>query len=207
MPVFLIEYVANMRIGVLVCAVMLLPACNSSEPVPTNTSTAGEDSSVVSTQLVGFLGLKSSVPGNWQSIAPSSNMRLAQYAIPGELNAEMIVYYFGPTQGGTAEANINRWVSQFRTVSDQPVKPLISNFKTTGGFDVTWVELQGEYARGVGSGPVGKFQSNQKLIAAITRTHKGNLYIQLHGDVEVVNHHQDDFLIFVKGLRQEVTNG
>lgn len=128
-------------------------------------------------------------------------MRLAQFAMPDDEQAEVIVFYFGAGQGGGPEANIARWVGQFRPVNGKPVQPMVTKMKTTGGFQVTWVEIQGDYARGVGVGPIGEYRSDQMLIAGVTQTPRGNLYFQLHGDRETVLEHRDEFAHFVLKLQ------
>ena len=63
-------------------------------------------------------GISVSVPDGWV-IVPPSGMRLAEYALPGIGNeqnaadASLTVFYFGPNQGGSVEANIERWYGQF----------------------------------------------------------------------------------------------
>ena len=55
-------------------------------------------------------------PGEWIEEPPSSGMRHAQYRLPGPGgDAELIVFYFGPGQGGDPMANARRWAGQFRT--------------------------------------------------------------------------------------------
>lgn len=154
-----------------------------------------------SMQKIEILDMSSVVPGSWQAVPPSSNMRLAQFAISDEAQAEVIVFYFGVGQGGGAQANIARWVSQFRPVNGKPVQSTVDNMRTTGGFEVTWVEILGDYARGVGVGPIGKYKSDQMLIAAITQTPRGNLYIQFHGDRDAILEHRDEFMQFVMALQ------
>lgn len=148
-----------------------------------------------------FLDLHSSLPADWQSVAPASSMRAAQVNVPGASPVELIVIYFGPGQGGPVDANVARWQGQFRPVGGKPVKPALDKFTTAGGFGVDWVELRGDYARGVGMGPVGDYRHDQMLIAAIMGTPRGNLYIQFHGDTDVVLMHWAAFREFVAGLR------
>jgi hypothetical protein len=154
-------------------------------------------------QEIDILDMTSAVPISWQVIKPSSKMRLAQFAISDERQAEVVVFYFGVGQGGGAQANIDRWVSQFKPVNGKPVQPRVKNLTTTGGFAVTWVEIQGDYARGVGVGPIGDFKSDRMLIAAITETPHGNLYIQFHGDNKTILEHRDEFSQFVMALRKK----
>lgn len=150
---------------------------------------------------VDLLDMTTTTPDSWQAVPPSSSMRLAQFAMPDNEQAEVIVFYFGAGQGGGPEANITRWVGQFKPVNGKPVQPMVTKMKTTGGFQVTWVEIQGDYARGVGVGPIGEYRSDQMLIAGITQTPRGNLYFQLHGDRGTVLQHRDEFAHFVIKLQ------
>ncbi len=54
------------------------------------------------------------VPPSWIEVQPASSMRVAQYRIDGAGgDAECVVFYFGPSQGGNALANAQRWAGQF----------------------------------------------------------------------------------------------
>lgn len=166
-------------------------------------ATSGQDASVspAMSHQIEFLGVYSSVPGDWEVLTPSGNMRAAQMKLPGPGFAEVVVYYFGPGVGGSVEANIARWQGQFLSPNGDPVQPDVSGLDTQGGYPATWVELRGSYARGVGTGPVGAFKPNQTLIAAIVQIPKGNVYIQLYGDDLVVDVQRTAFRDFVRGLR------
>ena len=105
-------------------------------------------------QAVSFLGLTSEVPAEWVSSQPSSTMRVLQFDIPGGEGgdgAQFVVYFFGPGQGGSLEANLERWVSQFSSPDGKPVEPVVTPLKST--MSATLVELRGSYARNVGMGP------------------------------------------------------
>ena len=53
------------------------------------------------------------VPKNWVSKATTSEMRAAQFTIPGDpLDADLVVFYFGGPTGGI-KANVERWIGQF----------------------------------------------------------------------------------------------
>ena len=58
------------------------------------------------------------VPDTWVQEKVRSAMRAAQFIVPGpdakqEEVGELVIFYFGPQQGGTVDANIQRWVGQF----------------------------------------------------------------------------------------------
>ena len=153
-------------------------------------------------QSVSFLDMTSEVPADWIASEPSSDMRLLQFTVPaaGEAGAaELVVYYFGPGQGGSLEANVARWTSQFSS-DDGPVEPVITPL--TGKVPATLVELTGSYARGVGVGPVGDALPNRTLLAGVVETPRGNLYPQLYGPADVVAKHKADFVRFITGISQ-----
>ena len=61
-------------------------------------------------------GISWSIPSGW-SEQPPRQMRVATYAVPAASGdaegGECAVFYFGNDQGGSVEANIDRWVAQF----------------------------------------------------------------------------------------------
>ncbi len=152
---------------------------------------------------VTLLGLTILVPPSWVSQPPASAMRLAQFRVPataGSGDAECVVFYFGPGQGGSVEANIARWESQFSTPDGKPVKAVVRPV-TVGGMPVTAVELAGSYARGVGMGPAGPREPDQMLLVAIVQTPRGNLFFQLHGPQATVAANQEAFWTMIRGIK------
>lgn len=153
-------------------------------------------------QTATFQGLTSEVPSDWVPQEPSSSMRLLQYDIPGasaEASAHFVVYYFGPGQGGTLEANLERWSSQFSNPDGSPVKPEVTPLKSN--MPATIVELRGSYARAVGMGPGNEVLPDRMLLAAVVETSQGNLYPQLHGPADLVTAQRQAFIDFIQGIR------
>ena len=80
-------------------------------------------------------------PAAWKSEKTASKMRAAQFSYPaeGEEAAVCVFFYFGPGNGGGAQANLQRWVGQFAEdpkpefkvddakVGDTPVAFLFAN--------------------------------------------------------------------------------
>jgi hypothetical protein len=151
-------------------------------------------------QPVTLLDMESIVPADWVAQDPSSGMRLAQFRVPSGdgAAAELVVYYFGPGQGGSLDANVERWASQF-SGPDGPVEPQITELDAV--FPTTLVELTGSYARGVGMGPAGDAQPDRTLLAALVETPQGTLFPQLHGPADLVAAQRDGFVSFVEGIR------
>jgi hypothetical protein len=153
---------------------------------------------------VTLLGYRSTAPATWRQTPSSSSMRLAQFTIPGsrasEVAAEVVVYYFGPDQGGSVEANLARWKGQFSSPDGRPVYERIA--KDNGGtFPMTIAEYRGTYARGIGQGNAAAAKPNQVLVAVIAETPKGALFFQLFGDIAQATPHTDALVKMVRALK------
>ena len=149
------------------------------------------------------LRYRAPVPPAWVAQAPASTFRAAQYrvpAAPGATDGEVVVFYFGPGQGGSVAANTGRWASQFAGPHGQPARPAIRTL-TVGGMPATIVELTGTYACGVGMGQGAPGKPGQTLLAAVVEAPEGNLTFQLHGDRATVARHRGAFEAMLKGLR------
>jgi hypothetical protein len=62
------------------------------------------------------------VPAGWAENPSTSSMRAAQFTLPapGGGEAEVIVYHFGETGAGSVQANIDRWLGQFKQADGKP---------------------------------------------------------------------------------------
>ncbi len=154
-----------------------------------------------------FLGYRTVVPSGWHARPPASRMRLAEYAVSGTDStngAEVVVYFFGPGQGGSAEANMARWRAQFSEPDGSPVPEQVTR-DSSGAFPITVAEYHGTYARGIGAGSaIEDARPGQALAAAIAETPHGTLFIQLFGPEAEVHAQREAFLRFVRGLRDAV---
>lgn len=150
---------------------------------------------------LGSLGYRGAVPASWRAVPPETEKRLAQFRTSDNAAkaAEVVVFYFGPGEGGSAEANIERWRGQFIGANHTPVTPAIERFKSHG-METTTAELRGTYARGIGVGPVGTPKPDQTLLAAVLESPEGNLILQLFGDSATVARERDGFLAFVRSI-------
>jgi len=154
---------------------------------------------------VTLLDYKTSVRVGWTARKPASTMRLAEYTVAGldsaSGGAEVVVYFFGPGQGGNVEANLARWKSQFSTPDGSPVPTTITR-DSSGAFPITFAEYRGTYARGVGAGDAAQAKPGQMLIAGVAETPRGTMFIQLFGPAARVAAEREKFVAFVKGLRE-----
>lgn len=95
---------------------------------------------------------------------------------------------------------MQRWESQFTTPDGTPVNAEQRGAKA-GAFPVTWVELTGNYARGVGMGPQGAVLTDHTLLAAIVETSEGNITFHLYGPRPLVAEHRRDYEGMVNSIR------
>ena len=154
------------------------------------------------TSSVTLLGYRTTVPPGWVARAPSSSSRLAQFVLFGSdsaNSAEVVVFFFGKTQGGNVEANLARWRGQFSTPDGSPVPERVTK-DSSGAFPVTIAEFRGTYRRGIGAGAADSVRAGQALVAAIAETQRGTLFIQLFGASARVAAEREAFVAFVKGL-------
>lgn len=150
-----------------------------------------------------FLGYTATVPAGWSSAQSTSSMRLAQYTIADtdkSVAADVVVYFFGPGQGGGVDANLERWKAQFSTPDGSPVYENIAKL-TGAAFPITVAEYRGTYARGVGVGDAATAKPGQSLVAVIAETPKGTLFFQLFGATAKVTAQRAALEQFVKGMK------
>lgn len=142
--------------------------------------------------------LRYKTPAGWLEEKPNSNMRVAQYKLPrveGDgADAELVIYYFGQGQGGSKQANIDRWLNQMQQADGSAAKDKAKIENTTvNGMPVTAVDVVGKYNGGMASpgaapnaAPVD--MSNYRMRAAILETPKGSYFVKLTGPQKTVSH-------------------
>jgi hypothetical protein len=163
---------------------------------------AGASAFASSAKAVRVLDWMIPVPAGWTPQVPSSPMRLAQFTAGSrEGNADAAVFHFGLAGGGTVQENIDRWASQFLTDAGKPATPKVDKGEASG-MPVTWVALDGRYARSVGSGTQGSGAANQSLRVAVLETPAGNLFFQLWGDRPAVARQEGVFRLMVQSLKR-----
>lgn len=132
-------------------------------------------------------GLHWTAPAGWKA-GPSQIMRAATYAVaaaPGDTApAECVVYFFGAGQGGTVEANIERWKGQF-TSSGKPA-PAIVFRRTARGVTMTTVDVAGEYSGLGGPMAASKPVPGYRLLGAIVEGPDGNIFVKFTGPAKTI---------------------
>jgi hypothetical protein len=111
----------------------------------------------------------------------ASSMRKATYHLPRSgadtEDPELAVFYFGPSQGGGVEANIERWVKQFGDVKPSAVR---REDLDASGLRVHTVEIErGTFSSGMPGGPTGK--SGFGLLGGIVEAPSGAYFFKVTG--------------------------
>ncbi len=141
------------------------------------------------------------LPASWEKQPLSSNMRLAQAAIPGPGGpGDFAVFFFGPGGGGPPQANIDRWVGQMET-TDQP-KPEVFE---SGGMKVTWVDVKGTLKPGqMGMSNTTTAVSNARLYGAVVEGPGGPWFFKATGPDATLGPQRDAFVTMLKSVRAKV---
>jgi hypothetical protein len=145
-------------------------------------------------------GIHWTAPAEWKDEG-SRPMRAATYIVSPAAgdrdNAECAVYFFGEGQGGSVEANIDRWKSQFKP-SDANVTKL-----TVHGLPVRRIDVSGEYSGMGGPMTQGSAKSGYRLLGAIVEGPGGNLFIKFTGPAKTVAANQQRFDKFLQTFSKD----
>jgi len=154
----------------------------------------------------GACELRFKMPDGWVSESPSSKMRVAQYKLPkaeGDAeDASLVVYYFGPAQGGSVEANIDRWISQMEQPGSGPSKEKAKRQTlTVNGLKVTTVDVAGTYTAEMSPGSATHYHKPSfRLRGAVVETPRGFYFAKLIGPEKTFDHWKEAFNDYVKSF-------
>jgi len=168
------------------------PPSSAADAVPPVPAGAGTGSS----------GLAWVVPRGWKAETPASAMRRAQYRVPGPGgDAECVVFYFGPGQGGDASSNAMRWASQFRSADGRSAAtPETGEFQVSD-LKVTTVDVEGTYSGGMGAAASGG-KPGYRLVGAIVAGPDANWFFKLTGPGKTVADQKGAFEGMIRSLRK-----
>jgi hypothetical protein len=135
-------------------------------------------------------GLRWTAPSGWSSEG-ARPMRAATYRVApaagDSIAAECGVYFFGPGQGGSVNANLERWKGQFRG-PDGKVPPAKVSAHKTGALAVTTIDSAGAY-----SGTGGTSSPGYRLLGAIVEGPGGNVFVKFTGPAKTIAANQQKF--------------
>jgi hypothetical protein len=127
-------------------------------------------------------------------------MRKASFIVPhtsGDTeDGELTVFYFGPGQGGSIDANVDRWVKQFGDVKPSDVKRAD---REANGLKQHTVELEkGTFSGGMGGG---KPKDNYGLVGGIVETPSGAYFFKMTGPSQTVKQAKPDFYKLLDSIK------
>ncbi len=145
------------------------------------------------------------VPADWVEKPSVSGMRAAEFQLPGSSGqAEVVVYYFGPSGAGGVQANVDRWLAQFTQPDGKPSKDVAKLEQATyAGQQADLVTISGNYASRAMPGSEAVNKPDQTLQAAIVPSPQGSYYFRLLGDRAAVEAQAGKFRELLSSLKIE----
>ena len=183
-------------------------------PTVARRAKVGTTSLLIAYALCGAVGaaaaaLKFDVPKGWVSKTPSSSMRVAEFVLAkatGDAeDATVTVYFFGG-QGGSVQANLDRWIGQMAQPDGKPSKDVAktSTMQTATGLKVSLVDVSGTYVAEVTPGSAERLNKpGFRQIAAVVETPDGPYFVKLTGPAGTVAKWKESLDAFLKSLRVE----
>jgi hypothetical protein len=152
-------------------------------------------------------GVAWTIPSGWE-VGPERQMRIATYrihAIAGDPeDAECAVYFFGAGQGGSVEANLDRWAHQFTSPNSQSPSPAKMETRVIGGLKVSTLAVSGTYlAAGGMMSQQQVSKPNFRMLGAIVQAPEGLVFFKLTGPLNTVAAAENDFNSLLGSLHRQ----
>jgi hypothetical protein len=151
--------------------------------------------------------LKFEVPAGWVSKPAASTMRIAEYTlarIAGDAeDVDVVVYYFGG-QGGSVQANLDRWIGQMTQPDGRASKEIAktSTLVSAGGLKVTVIDVPGTYVAEVTPGSTERHNKpGFHLRAAVIESTEGPYFVKITGPAKTVAKWSDNIGSFLKSAK------
>jgi hypothetical protein len=161
----------------------------------------------IATTLVAA-ALKFDAQPGWVARTTTSAMRVAEFALPkadGDAeDASLVVYFFGG-QGGTVQANLDRWIGQMTQPDGKASKDVAkTSTMTSRGMTITLVDVPGTYVAEMTPGATERFNKpNFRLRAAVVETPAGPYFIKVVGPAKTMAQWDASVTAFVRSVRVE----
>ena len=153
-------------------------------------------------------GLTFATPDGWRQSAGGSSMRVAEFTLPradGDAeDAQLIVYYFGG-QGGSVDANIERWVGQMQQPDGRPSTAAArKQTRTVNGLTVTLIDVDGTYVAEMSPGAAARHNKPRfRLRAGVVETPTGPYFIKLTGPSRTIAAAEKAFEQFLGSVKYQ----
>ncbi len=177
-------------------------------PVAAQASEAGQGSAAASSEAgrtETVAGLRFVVPPEWESEAPQSSMRIAQFRVPGDSGDASLVLFRFPGGGGSAEANVNRWMQQFTQPDGTPTQDrAVVQAAEAGPLKLTRLDVSGTYGgQQMPGAPAQASLENARLLALVVEGSGDPYFFKLQGPGETVGKWASAWEAMVQSLTLE----
>jgi hypothetical protein len=154
-------------------------------------------------------GMTSPVPAAWKETTTTSPMRVKQFSVPhaagDKLDAEVIVFFFGPGQGGAADANITRWKAMFDPPAGKKIDDVAKvDTMKIGDLKAIVLDVRGTYKPSAMGpmAPAGEPRPNHRMLSVIFETPHGPYFIRFVGPEKTIERNKQDFERWLKGFKK-----
>jgi hypothetical protein len=142
-------------------------------------------------------------PPEWKRSERPNPMRKATYVVPraaGDAeDGEVGVFYFGPGQGGGIEANVDRWVKQFKDVPPDRVK---REDRKANGLLTHLIEVEsGTFNANVMGHGAEKLKKDYALLGAIVEAPSGAYFFKMTGPKKTVTGAKKAFNALIESVK------
>ncbi len=188
---------------VLILSLLIGLACSKQEKPAAETAKTSSQEVVASTGKIVF-----QVPEGWQKHQPRSQMRLAEFMLPGVDGAEsaVLAVFFFPGSGGSLEDNLNRWYGQFVQPDGSPTEKHVQRKElSVNGMKVTVVYVTGTFlkSRAMMTDVHGEELPDYAMLAAIAEAPNGPWFFKAVGPQKTIDRWKSAFMEFVKSFKFE----
>lgn len=130
-------------------------------------------------------------------------MQKARYLVPPAAGdpegATVTVFYFGPGMGGSVEANIDRWVGQFKGVDPKLVK---KSERAVGDMTQHIVEIpQGEFSSSMMGMTGGEAKTGWGMLGAVVEAPSGKYFFKMVGPSKSVTGGRAGFMQLLESIQ------
>ena len=152
----------------------------------------------LSLPVVAQSSLQFDAPVDWIELETDSPLRVAQFELPRASgdpeDAELVAYYFGG-EGGTVEANLERWTNQMLQPDGRPSSDVVTTtIFEVAGMPITVLDVPGIFSAEVHPGSrMRYYKRGYRLKAAVVETPSGPYFFKLVGPGRTVDRWESGF--------------
>jgi hypothetical protein len=153
-------------------------------------------------------GLTSNAPAAWKE-GPSTPMRFKQFTIPAasgdKHDAELVVFFFGPGQGGGTDANLTRWKGMFEPPAGKKIDDVAKTETIkVSGVEVTLLDIKGTYKyKPMPMAPQEELRPDHRMIGVVFASPQGPYFMRFVGPEKTIAKHKKDFDKWLKGFKKD----